>query len=51
MENNITKYVNECLDCKNPTCIEGCPVHNNIPLFFILYCINTYLKLCRNFYV
>ena len=38
MENNITKYVNECLDCKNPTCIEGCPVHNNIPLF---------IKLCK----
>ena len=22
-----------CLNCKNPTCINGCPAHNNIPLF------------------
>ena len=22
-----------CLNCKNPTCITGCPASNNIPLF------------------
>ena len=38
MENNIINKVNECLQCKKPTCIEGCPVHNNIPLF---------IKLCK----
>ena len=38
MGNNIKILVNECLQCKNPTCIEGCPAHNNIPLF---------IKLCK----
>ena len=36
MESNIKNLINECLDCKNPTCIEGCPVKNNIPLFIKL---------------
>ena len=22
-----------CLQCKKPTCIQGCPIHNNIPAF------------------
>ena len=22
-----------CLDCKNPKCVEGCPVNINIPAF------------------
>ena len=25
-----------CLDCKNPTCIDGCPVRVNIPRFIAL---------------
>jgi len=27
---------NRCLQCKNPTCREGCPIHNNIPRFIEL---------------
>lgn len=26
---------NRCLDCKKPTCIDGCPVHINIPKFIM----------------
>lgn len=36
METNIKNLINECLDCKNPTCINGCPVNNNIPMFIRL---------------
>ncbi len=25
-----------CLQCKKPTCINGCPIHNNIPAFVAL---------------
>ncbi len=25
-----------CLQCKKPTCIKGCPIHNNIPQFIAL---------------
>ncbi len=25
-----------CLQCKKPTCIKGCPIHNNIPGFIAL---------------
>jgi glutamate synthase (NADPH/NADH) small chain len=25
-----------CLQCKKPTCIKGCPIHNNIPDFIAL---------------
>jgi len=25
-----------CLQCKKPTCIVGCPIHNNIPAFIAL---------------
>ncbi|HIP82242.1 MAG TPA: NAD(P)-dependent oxidoreductase, partial [Desulfocapsa sulfexigens] len=25
-----------CLQCKKPTCIQGCPIHNNIPSFIKL---------------
>lgn len=25
-----------CLQCKKPTCIKGCPIHNNIPAFLAL---------------
>lgn len=33
-----------CLNCKNPTCINGCPAHNNIP-FFISHFKNNNLEL------
>ena len=36
MDKLIKTYVNECLNCKNPTCIQGCPVNNNIPEFIKL---------------
>ena len=36
MEENIKKLIDECLNCKNPTCVEGCPAKNNIPLFIKL---------------
>ena len=34
--NDINKLINECLNCKNPTCINGCPIYNNIPRFIEL---------------
>lgn len=34
--------MNECLNCKNPTCINGCPVHNDIPTFIKLAKDNKY---------
>ena len=36
MNEEVKKAINECLNCKNPTCILGCPVHNNIPKFIEL---------------
>jgi len=27
---------NRCLQCKKPTCIQGCPIRNNIPDFILL---------------
>lgn len=36
MDEQIKQLVNECLQCKNPTCVKGCPAHNNIPLFISL---------------
>ena len=30
MDNKINSVLNECLNCKNATCIKGCPVNNNI---------------------
>lgn len=36
MNEEVKKVINECLNCKNPTCILGCPVHNNIPKFIEL---------------
>ena len=36
MEENIKKLIDECLNCKNPTCVEGCPAKNKIPLFIKL---------------
>lgn len=31
-ETAITE-ANRCLQCKKPTCIQGCPIHNDIPSF------------------
>ena len=28
--------IKQCLNCKNPTCVLGCPVNNNIPKFIQL---------------
>lgn len=36
MNEEIKNTIKECLNCKNPTCILGCPVHNNIPKFIEL---------------
>ena len=33
MEKEIKELANECLNCVKPTCIEGCPLKNNIPQF------------------
>ncbi|HHB76145.1 MAG TPA: NAD(P)-dependent oxidoreductase, partial [Desulfobulbus sp.] len=27
---------NRCLQCKKPTCVAGCPIHNDIPGFIAL---------------
>lgn len=32
-EKQAVKEANRCLQCKKPTCIEGCPVEINIPAF------------------
>ena len=32
-EENAIKEANRCLGCKNPKCVEGCPVSINIPEF------------------
>lgn len=32
-EEEILKLANECLNCKNPLCKQGCPVKTNIPEF------------------
>ncbi|AQR89901.1 glutamate synthase [NADPH] small chain [Clostridium saccharobutylicum] len=32
-EQNAVKEANRCLNCKNPKCVEGCPVSINIPGF------------------
>ena len=28
-----TSESNQCLNCKNPLCVKGCPIHNDIPGF------------------
>lgn len=28
-----TEESKRCMDCANPTCVDGCPIHNNIPTF------------------
>lgn len=33
---NIENELNACLNCKNPTCVSGCPANNNIPKFIEL---------------
>ncbi|MDG5857251.1 dihydropyrimidine dehydrogenase, partial [Clostridium beijerinckii] len=32
-EEEATKEASRCLNCKNPKCVEGCPVSINIPGF------------------
>jgi len=32
-EETAVREANRCLQCKKPTCREGCPIGNNIPLF------------------
>ena len=32
-EEEATKEAERCLNCKNPKCVEGCPVNINIPKF------------------
>lgn len=29
----VMREAHRCLDCPKPMCVEGCPVHNNIPSF------------------
>lgn len=31
MENKINELASRCLNCKNPRCVEACPLHTNIP--------------------
>ena len=35
-EEDAIKEASRCLNCKNPTCIEGCPINNPIPEFIML---------------
>ena len=32
-EDMAVEEANRCLDCKNPLCVSGCPVHIHIPKF------------------
>ena len=32
-EGEALKEANRCLQCKNPRCVQGCPVHIAIPEF------------------
>ena len=36
-EEEAIKEANRCLNCKNPKCVEGCPVAIDIP-GFIAFC-------------
>lgn len=31
--NEAKKIASRCLECKNPKCVEGCPINQNIPKF------------------
>ena len=31
--NEAKNEASRCLECKNPKCIEGCPINQNIPTF------------------
>lgn len=35
-EETAIREANRCLQCKKPTCIEGCPISNDIPGFILL---------------
>ena len=37
-----------CLDCVNPTCIDGCPVEINIPKFIKTLNAESFLKLQKH---
>jgi glutamate synthase (NADPH/NADH) small chain len=32
-EDELVAEASRCLKCPDPTCVRGCPTHNNIPLF------------------
>jgi len=32
-EKEVIEEANRCLACHNPTCVQGCPINNNIPQF------------------
>ncbi|MEG0306158.1 MAG: hypothetical protein RR635_10760, partial [Oscillospiraceae bacterium] len=31
MANHVVDEARRCLNCKNPQCREGCPIHTDIP--------------------
>ena len=35
-EETAIREANRCLKCKKPTCIDGCPIGNDIPAFIEL---------------
>ncbi len=35
-EEELVAEASRCLDCPDPTCMRGCPTHNNIPTFIAL---------------
>ena len=43
-EELVTQEVLRCLECRNPICIEGCPVHIDIPSFVRLIFDKKYLE-------
>ncbi len=35
-EETVVLEANRCLQCKKPTCVDGCPLQNDIPAFILL---------------
>jgi glutamate synthase (NADPH/NADH) small chain len=46
-EELVTAEALRCLDCKNPVCIDGCPVRIDIPAFIKLVIEKNYLEAAR----
>jgi glutamate synthase (NADPH/NADH) small chain len=46
-ENQALMEASRCLDCPNPTCIDGCPVSINIPKFIKYIELGSFLEAAK----